>query len=110
MTGYVDSTTTPTTKLAKSDAVKAKAKQLAVRYEGSGRFVVASGTTIGQVYYVQAAYGDDNPENWTCDCTWSEYNGSMCSHVRAADRVLARFDRAKAQRRTARPQTVAVAA
>ena len=92
--------TTTTTRRAESDTVKAKALALATRYDGRGRFTVASGSTVGLVYTVQAPAGERNPEEWTCDCTWSDYRGSMCSHVRAAARELSRLDRVAARRRT----------
>lgn len=86
-----------TARHATSAAVIAKGRALAARYEGAGRFTVASGSTVGLVYTVQAPAGERNAENWLCDCRWSEYNGAMCSHVRAAARELARRDRSEAR-------------
>ena len=90
------STTTPTTKLAKSDAVKAKAAHLACSYTGNGRFVVSSGSEPGMTYTVTTPFASRDPETWSCECEWSQYNGTMCSHVRAADRWMIRFESRRA--------------
>ncbi len=84
-------------RLATSAAVVAKGRALAARYEGRGRFTVASGSTVGLVNSVAAPAGERNPEHWLRDCRWSEYNGAMCAHVRAAARELARLDRFEAR-------------
>ncbi len=84
----------------------AKAAALPVEYTGWGRFVVASGSTPGQVYHVQADHNPDDFAGWACDCPWGarveagECSGS-CSHVRAAHGWLVR-DRARKARAAAR--------
>lgn len=84
--------TVPAPPIADSPYVRAKAAALPVRYEGRGRFAVASGTTPGVVYYVQAPRGEREPIRWRCSCDWSRSGGALCSHVRAADRELARLE------------------
>jgi len=82
-----------------------KASALPVRYEGYGRFTVASGSEPGRVYTVQADRNADDFGGWDCDCAWGEQvaagecSGS-CSHVRAAFRWLGEY-RAKQERRAA---------
>lgn len=84
----------------------AKAATLPVEYVGFGRFVVASGSTPGAVYHVQADHNADDVTGWDCDCAWGarvaagECSGA-CSHVRAAHLWLVDY-RAKQARRAAR--------
>lgn len=75
-----------TTRLAKSQTVTAKAKSLAVRYEGSGRFSVMSGSRFGLVHEVLADHQLGDLTGWQCDCEWAEHGGRNCSHVQAAAR------------------------
>ena len=84
----------------------AKAATLPVEYSGWGRFVVASGSTPGAVYHVQADHNADDVTGWTCNCPWGarveagECSGA-CSHVRAAHGWLVAY-RAKQARQAAR--------
>ena len=91
-----DSTPT-TTKIATSEAVKTKAAHLACSYTGSGRFVVSSGSEPGKTYTVTTPFASRDPETWSCECEWSQYNGTMCSHVRAADRWMVRYEAKRAK-------------
>lgn len=94
-----DTTPSAAARLASSPKVQDKAAQLAARYVGRGRFVVASGSEPGRVYEVQAPRGQRDCGHWDCDCAWSHHGGRLCSHVQAAARELARLDRRKARRR-----------
>lgn len=92
----------------------AKAATLPVEYVGFGRFVVASGSTPGAVYHVQADRNADDFAGWSCDCPWGarveagECSGA-CSHVRAAHGWLVK-DRARTARAAARLVAQAVPA
>lgn len=77
--------------IAASPAVLDKAAALAVRYEGRGRFAVASGSTPGLVYEVQAPAGNRDPLAWACSCEWAARGGFGCAHARAAGAWLARW-------------------
>ena len=91
----------------------AKAAALPVEYTGWGRFVVASGSTPGAVYTVQADRNADDFAGWSCDCPWGARveeglcSGS-CSHVRAAFGWLVK-DRARKARAAARVLRTATA-
>lgn len=98
-------------------ALDLKAQTLPVSYSGFGRFVVASGSTPGAVYHVQADKNADDFAGWACDCPWGERveagecSGS-CSHIRAAHRWLVdyRAKQARAAARVARAVLTAVPA
>lgn len=81
----------------------AKAATLPVEYVGWGRFVVASGSTPGAVYHVQADHNADDVTGWDCDCPWGarvaagECSGA-CSHVRAAHGWITRYRAAQARK------------
>lgn len=81
----------------------AKAATLPVEYVGWGRFVVASGSTPGAVYHVQADHNADDFAGWTCDCAWGERVeagecSGACSHVRAAHGWITRYRAAQARK------------
>lgn len=81
----------------------AKAATLPVEYVGWGRFVVASGSTPGVVYHVQADHNADDVAGWDCDCPWGErvadgLASGSCSHVRAAHGWTVRYFAAQARK------------
>lgn len=79
--------------IAASPAVLDKAAALAVSYEGRGLFLVASGSTPGRVYQVQAPAGNRDPLAWICSCAWADAGGRGCAHARAAGAWLDRWYR-----------------
>jgi hypothetical protein len=87
---------------AESDAVRAKAAQLAVASLGHDWYVVASGTVPGVVHHVHAPPDETDAAFWHCDCLWAAYGGTGCSHVRAAQRFAERARRRAARRRARR--------
>lgn len=97
-----------------ADRLDAKAATLPVQYSGFGRFVVASGSTPGAVYNVQADHNADDTTGWACDCPWGArveegLCSGACSHTRAAHRWLVAY-RARQERQAARAlRTVATA-
>lgn len=82
---------------ATSSRVLDKAAHLAVAYQGAGRFAVASGTRPGLAHTVAAPKGERDPEAWACTCEWSAKGGILCSHVRAADLWLTRYEKRQAR-------------
>lgn len=88
---------TDTPGAAASARVLDKAQHLAVSYQGRGRFAVASGTRPGHVHTVEAPKGERDPEAWGCTCEWAARGGLLCSHVRAADLWLTRYEKRQAR-------------
>lgn len=86
-------TDSTTARVADSAAVLAKASQLAVRYEGRGRFSVASGSEPGECHHVQAPRWCRDSTYWSCTCAWAQHGGKACAHVRAAEAELERLTR-----------------
>lgn len=71
-------------RMARIASVMPKARQLAVRYTGSGIFEVGSASEPGKVYTVALGYRMAI-EEWECDCQWGLHNGAGCCHARAVE-------------------------
>lgn len=77
---------------ATGPAVVARAAQLeaagAVRYVGRGIFNVAGRSAV---YVVRAPFRQNAAAAWSCNCRFGQHGGRLCSHVRAADLWLRRW-------------------
>ena len=82
---------------ATGPAVVARAAQLAaagaVAYVGRGMFTVAG---RGARYIVRAPYRQNAAGAWSCNCRFGQHGGRLCSHVRAADHWLRRWQASQA--------------
>lgn len=94
---HLTTSETQTPGAAASARVLDKAAHLAVAYQGVGRFAVASGSRPGLAHTVAAPKGERDPERWLCTCEWSAKGGILCSHVRAADLWLTRYEKRQAR-------------
>lgn len=82
---------------ATGPAVVARAAQLAaagaVAYVGRGMFTVAGRSAR---YVVRAPYRQNAAAAWSCNCRFGQHGGRLCSHVRAADHWLRRWQASQA--------------
>lgn len=82
---------------ASGPAVVARAAQLAaadaVAYVGRGMFTVAGRSAR---YIVRAPFRQRAAGAWSCNCRFGQHGGRLCSHVRAADLWLSRWQSSQA--------------